>query len=218
MERTIPQVLLGSSGAPRAADLLRPSGLCAPAPSHTLLAQLCWGLPAATALTLCRRHQVARPLGDWLGGRAGAQLRALSQARRPLGQTALSALLGALSHVFVDGFTHPGGWATERLALREVLVDGLTVSHALQYVGHVAGSAAGLARIGRLEGVALQAQVPSPTFRRLALLGCALAAPAALTALYTGGGLPVALMRATWAVLAGLMAGALWARPRYSQP
>jgi hypothetical protein len=194
-------------------------------PSHALSAQLGWSLPVAVALTLGWRHQVSRPLGDWLGGRTGEQIRALSRACRPLLQTASSALLGALSHVFVDGFTHPGGWATEHIGLlRQVLVEGVTVAKALQYTGHVLGSAAGLGmmvvlvRSGQLSawsGGTVEPQPPSPSFRSLALLGCALAIPAAWSALQTGGGLPVALTRATWTVFAGLALASL-ARARRS--
>jgi hypothetical protein len=181
-------------------------------PTHTLPAQVLWSVPVTVGLTLVWRHRVTQLLGDWLGVQ---RLRDLSLACRSWAQTLSSALIGALSHVFVDGFTHRTGWAVPYLPLlREELVPGVIVAQGLQYAGHIVGSLLGLALLVGMEVSEehAEARLPSPSFRNLALLGALLAVPAAASALLTGGGLPVALMRATWALLLGLAAGAWLAR------
>lgn len=62
--------------------------------------------------------------------------------------TAYSVLVGALTHLFVDGFTHFDGWAVEGIAaLREPLVTigdrSVAVYKVLQFAGHVFGTIAG---------------------------------------------------------------------------
>jgi hypothetical protein len=116
----------------------------------------------------------------------------------------------------VDGFTHPGGWAFDRYAWLSdpVLYFGahpISSGRMLQYVGHTLGTAAGIAlittlvrgrSISRWNGVSvLTAAAPEPWFWPAAGLGCCAAAiPAALSVAITGGGVPVAIIRAAWAV------------------
>lgn len=74
--------------------------------------------------------------------------RLLALSRHRWWVTAYSVLVGALTHIFLDGFTHADGWAVEGIpALREPLVSvggrTLEVYAALQYGGHVVGSALG---------------------------------------------------------------------------
>lgn len=84
--------------------------------SHTLPAQLWWTVPTAVAATLLLRHLVAAPLSRELPGWIGAQVGALARARRSLVLTITSALVGGLSHVFIDGFTvtHPAAASGSR--------------------------------------------------------------------------------------------------------
>ena len=76
--------------------------------------------------------------------------RALSLRRPPLALTAISALIGAVSHALWDTFTHDGRWGARHVAIlrEEVATIGstsLSVARALQYVGHVGGAIVTLA-------------------------------------------------------------------------
>jgi hypothetical protein len=198
--------------------------------SHSLPAQLLWSVPVTIVLTLCWRHVAARPLGAHLPGRLGNEVRALAQARRPLVMTASSALVGALSHVFVDGFTHPGGWAVARMdwLRRPVVLPGngeVLTATLLQYLGHVLGTAAGVALLiylisTRRLSAWSEPTVSSPVERDArwfwfpVAIGFALAVPAALSALHGSGGLPTAVIRAAWVTFGGVMAGSSMAGHR----
>ena len=77
------------------------------------------------------------------------QLRALAGRRPPWPMTAASALVGALTHVGWDLFTHPGRWGARHIAwLRSeaptILGRRVTWSTVLQYAGHVLGAAVAL--------------------------------------------------------------------------
>jgi hypothetical protein len=192
--------------------------------SHSLGAQLLWSLPVTLLLTRLIRDPMADPLGAHLPAPLGPEVRALAHSRHSRGITAASALLGAMSHVFVDGFTHRGGWAVERFEpLRRVLLDvaghALTTARLLQYTGHVFGTALGFALFAWLIGHARFsawnqiAVVPTalrtrPRFWAPFAVGCCVSVPAALTVAVTGGGLPVAIIRAAWVVFAGLAVSA----------
>jgi hypothetical protein len=203
--------------------------------SHTLPSLLWWSLPVTLAATWLLRHVVALPLGRGLPGRFGREVAALARARRSFVRTTTSAVLGAGSHVFVDGFTHPGGWATARVDLLRhwVRIAGhpLQVAKILQYTGHVLGSAVGallllaILRAGKLEawsreepapaGPVHQAPMVGPQMARLwapILVGVCVAVFAAASALLTGGGIPAAAMRSTWVIAGGVLAGAVLAR------
>src|SRR5262249_27598537 len=117
--------------------------------SHTLRAQLFWSVPVTLALTHLFRTRLAEPIGAQLPGALGLELRALAHSRRAWFVTCLSALLGGLSHRFLDGFTHYDGWAVRRSsALRAVLFElaghKVHVFGLLQYLGHSFGTLLGL--------------------------------------------------------------------------
>jgi hypothetical protein len=195
--------------------------------SHKLLAQLTWSLPVALILTLIVRRVLAEPVGLVLPGHLGVEVRALSRSRHPPWVMVWSALVGALSHIFVDGFTHTGGWAATRIPWLQHTVSELaghtfTVAGVFQDVGHVVGTAAGIAllwyfvsrrRFSTWSGVgpdvgALPSPPPPPIFWVAVAGGLALAALAAMTVASTGGGGDVAIIRAAWAFFPACAGGA----------
>lgn len=71
--------------------------------------------------------------------------RVITKRRPGAWTTLLSALLGALSHVVIDAFTHSGRWGSDLLGLDEVLFTAplrgaMTGARVLQYLGHSLGS------------------------------------------------------------------------------
>jgi hypothetical protein len=189
-------------------------------PSHRVAAQVFWTLPVTLLLVRSIRDSIAEPVGARLPAPLGPELRALAWSRHSLRTTSLSALIGGLSHVFVDGFTHFDGWAARRIEFLqsvafEVGRHGVSVARVLQYVSHIFGTALGVAmfawlisrrRFSAWSGAAPAAAPVSntPRFWVPLLIGCVLALPAALSVAATGGGLSVAIIRAAWAVFAGL--------------
>jgi hypothetical protein len=179
--------------------------------THNLPAQLFWTLPVACALTWLIRNRLAVPLGAQLPAPLGGEVQALANSRHPFGVTASSAVLGGLTHIFVDAFTHPHGWAFERLSvLRVMLFDLVTVSTALQYLGHSVGTALGFMWFARLvaarrisgwngsAAIVLEAEVPRvrwfwPTLAQ----GSALCALVAALLMLRGYVVSIAVMRAS---------------------
>ncbi|HEU4753123.1 MAG TPA: DUF4184 family protein [Armatimonadota bacterium] len=88
---------------------------------HTLSGQVTFCLPVALALVWIILRVVAGPLGRHLPDLPPFHLRdyqVLARKRLDLRSwltAALSALLGSLSHIGWDGFTHHGGWAVRHL-------------------------------------------------------------------------------------------------------
>ena len=74
--------------------------------------------------------------------------RVLKNGRPSLLVTVWSALIGVLSHVIVDSFTHQGRFGSRSLGLDRVLFDGpegaITIAKTLQYLGHTVGSLMGM--------------------------------------------------------------------------
>ena len=192
--------------------------------SHTLSAQLTWTLPVAVALTLVWRHLLAAPLGAVLPGLLGHEVRALARARRRLVQTAVCAVLGGLSHTFVDGFTHDDGWAVTRISGLRHLVNLAGMTHPLflwlQYFGHSVGTLVGIAMFALLikrgrfsawsEGVA----PPRAAGGRLAMwipIGIS-AAWGMLILTHAQRDPSPQIIRAAWALFGGLCVGALLTR------
>ena len=106
---------------------------------HTLADQWNWCLPVGVVLTLLLRRLVLPTLGPYLpdaGGFHLQDLRHVGRVRYRWGVIVGSVLIGSVSHVLVDGFTHPTGWAVG-------VVPGLDrgVASALQVVASVALSA-----------------------------------------------------------------------------
>ena len=97
--------------------------------------------------------------------------RGLTVHRFAWGGAALSALIGALSHVMLDHFTHDWGWFAQHLNwYNSVLVDDFlgrqwTVFRIIQYIGHVVGTVVCvwlLARYGRQRWMASPAAQVEP--------------------------------------------------------
>lgn len=191
--------------------------------SHTLRAQLTWTLPVTLLATHVIRRYLARPVGNQLPEPLGSEMRALAESKHPLWISAISALLGGFSHVFVDGFTHPHSWAALRIArLREYVLPGFTWADVLQYIGHSFGSLVGLAMFTCLVSQrcisrwnqSTPSRKPSqldiePAFWIWLGYGSLLCIPAAFSGFADGGGISVAIMRAFWVFAAVLLLAAL---------
>ena len=177
--------------------------------SHRFRAQLYWTLPVTWALTWLVRQHLAAPLGAQLPAPLGPQVQALARTRHPYHVTAWSAVLGGLSHVVVDAFTHPHGWAFERFALLRQLVFGsVRVADGLQYLGHTLGTGMGVwwlwrmvqtRRISAWNGSQASAAVsdfaPAPWFWPALLRGSGLCALGGLFSLLTTRDISVSIMR-----------------------
>ena len=191
--------------------------------SHTAVAQFTWTLPLTLLATFCLRF-LAIPLGEQLPAPLGLEVQALSRSRRSLLMSTSSALLGGFSHVFIDGFTHAHGWAVAVFpSLRLELFDSFTLSKLLQYTGHTLGTLIGFAMFARLvvarrvslwngEAGRRVSRKPERWFSKFVAAGSLLSIPAASSVLFTGGGLPTAIMRASWVGLAVLVVASLRAR------
>lgn len=185
--------------------------------SHTIYAQLFWTLPLTLAVTYGIRGFAAEALGSQLTEPLGSEVRALARSRPALSITVLSALLGGFSHILLDSFTHPHGWAFERFAvLRRLVVRDFSLAETLQGVGHTLGTAIGLAMFAVLVGKRCVSRwngsspldaatwQREPWFWPCVFKGTWLCSLAALGTLLTGGSLPVAIIRASWVLAAAL--------------
>ena len=129
---------------------------------HAWLGQLTFSLPLSLALVWLVTHVIARPLAANLPELDGFHLRdyALVAAHPDTAGRwlviAASALVGSLSHVFWDGFTHEWGWAARRwptVFWRPLgVVHGypLSVCNALQHASTVLGGAATIVLLHRI--------------------------------------------------------------------
>lgn len=193
--------------------------------SHTAVAQFTWTLPFTLLATLCVR-QLATPFGEQLPAPLGLEVQALSRSRHSPLVTAWSALLGGFSHVFIDGFTHAHGWAAAEFpSLRVELFDAFPVSKLLQYTGHTLGTLVGFGMFARLvaarrvslwngDAAPAERREPERWFWQFVAVGSLLSIAAASSAIVTGGGLPAAIMRASWVLLAVLVVASLRAVKR----
>ena len=81
---------------------------------HTVGDQLRWCLPVGVVLTLLLRRLVLPTLAPYLpdcGTFHLQDLRYVDRARYRWWVIVGSVLIGSVSHVVIDGFTHPNGWA-----------------------------------------------------------------------------------------------------------
>ncbi len=125
---------------------------------HTLAGQLVFCLPLTLACVWLVHHVIARPLAERLPDLGLLHLRdyaALETARLDASfwaRAALSAVLGSLSHVAWDGFTHGDGWAVLRIPALAEDVGGVPLYKLLQQGSTLVGTALTLgllALIGR---------------------------------------------------------------------
>ena len=106
---------------------------------HTVGDQLRWCLPVGLVLTVLLRRLVLPTLAPYLpdcGTFHLQDLRHVGRARHRWWVIAGSVLLGSISHIVIDGFTHPNGWAVD-------VIPGLGrgVASVLQVVASIALSA-----------------------------------------------------------------------------
>ncbi len=88
--------------------------------SHTPIGVVTWAVPVAAMTAVVLRRWAAPGLFACLPQLGRLQLRAygaLSTRRPSWWQTIASAGLGAVSHVFIDAFTHRGRWGANLLGL-----------------------------------------------------------------------------------------------------
>jgi hypothetical protein len=195
---------------------------------HTVGDQLRWCLPVGLLLTVLLRRLVLPTLAPYLpdcGTFHLQDLRHVGRVRYRWWVIAGSVLLGSLSHIVIDGFTHPNGWAVG-------VVPGLGrgVASVLQVVASVALSVFTVWQmwlIGRDRSICAWNDVePTPSVRpagalpvRVVAVLLALAA-AAWAATQTERGRTIVVM--TWFVLsvaaAALLALAVRVSERSSPP
>lgn len=96
--------------------------------SHTLLGIFVFDLPLVMALCLLFRHVVEAPLFTCLprGGQMRLQKREAYPSKHPLWISWLifvySALLGIVSHLLWDSFTHQGAWAVTSFPILQSVI------------------------------------------------------------------------------------------------
>jgi len=124
---------------------------------HSIGGVVAFCVPAAVAAAWVLRR-VAPVLFAYVPSAARLplrQLRALVDRRPPLVVTVASALVGAVSHVGWDLFTHPARWGPQHIAwLRSpspsLLGRTVTWASALQYAGHVGGALVAVYLLSRI--------------------------------------------------------------------
>jgi Domain of unknown function (DUF4184) len=199
--------------------------------SHTIAAQLWFCLPVTLGIVWLVRRVIARPLAAHLPDAGRLRLRdyqRLAVARHPALVTITSALIGSLSHVFTDGFTHPDGWAVTRVELLQqpVLTLGehpISLFKVLQYAGHVGGAALALWMlwvVGRDRRLVWWYPQGSAALRASAASGVLLWGSNVVAGVVAvvvgvssvGDGLPAVIIRATAILFVGVLLGCLLAR------
>lgn len=123
--------------------------------SHTAVGIFAWALPFTLIVTSLVRWRAASGIFAALPDLGRLQLRSyrVLGTRRPSAfVTVFSALLGAGSHVFIDGFTHTERFGSNWLGMNEVLFAAplrgdMSSARVLQYVGHFSGSIAFVAAL-----------------------------------------------------------------------
>ncbi|MEM7274303.1 MAG: DUF4184 family protein [Actinomycetota bacterium] len=118
--------------------------------SHTLTGLVVWALPftlVAAALVRWRGASGAFAVLPDLGPLRLRSYRVLGRRRPRWWVTLLGAVVGAGSHIMIDGFTHAGRWGANLAGLNgmvgSVPIRGeMTAARVLQYLGHGVGSLA----------------------------------------------------------------------------
>lgn len=190
---------------------------------HTVGDQLRWCLPVGLLLTVLLRRLVLPTLAPYLpdcGTFHLQDLRHVGRARYRWWVIAGSVLIGSISHIVIDGFTHPNGWAVG-------VIPGLGrgVASVLQVVASVALSAFAVWQlwlIGRDRSICAWNDVePTPSVRpagelsvRVVAVLLTLAA-AAWAATQTERGRTIVVM--TWFVLSVAAAAVLALAVRVSE-
>ncbi len=213
-----PDLFYVASGTPFAFD------------SHALVPLLWTSVPLTVAVCVVFRRWVARPLAAHLPDAGVLHLRdfgTVARRRPALSVTVVGALVGAVSHIALDSFTHSSGWATQHWSVLRTVVFvhndiGYRLASVLQYVCSILGASftlawlwwAGRRRLLLADGTANDLPATTSASRTRIWGVTAGAAPVALLVLLTtrGYGSPVAaFIRASVVLLAGLGLGAWWA-------
>ncbi len=128
--------------------------------SHSWLGALVFALPFTLVAAALIRWRAATTVFGNLPDAGWFRLhsyRVLVSRRPGWLVTTVSAVIGVVSHVLVDAFTHSGRWGSNWLHLNEVAVTvpvrgDMTTARVLQYLGHSVGSIVAIAlflHIGR---------------------------------------------------------------------
>ena len=130
--------------------------------SHSPVGVVAFAVPLTLVAAWVLRHRAALGVFAQLPDAGPFRLRSyrvLVHRRPGWIMTLTCALIGAVSHVVVDAFTHQGRWGAEWFGLDHVLFSALVVgemtgARVLQYAGHILGSLASIAmfaHIGRAQ-------------------------------------------------------------------
>ena len=101
--------------------------------THAVYGPVTIDLVAGLALLAIWHFLLVRPVADFAPTWVGRRLPQPLPLRGRWRWAALSVVIGAYTHVVLDAFTHPGRWATDRLAWLTVLVGPLPAHKWLQY-------------------------------------------------------------------------------------
>ena len=185
--------------------------------SHNLRAQLFWSLPVTLLLTRIVRAWLAEPIGAQLPEPYGSQVRALARSTHAWFVTVISALVGGVSHVLMDSCTHRHGWGYNHFAWLHVHVSpSWQVADVLQYVGHTLGTLLCALLVMRLcaaqcvsswngsQQSLTTTERPAPWFWSALTLLAAVCGALAVLVVARGDGIPVAIIRGSYAAFAGL--------------
>ncbi|MCP3934443.1 MAG: DUF4184 family protein [Actinomycetia bacterium] len=148
-----------------APDLAFPFGTWLGSQSHTAIGLAVWSIPFTMVAAVVVRWRAASGIFAAMPDLGPLRLksyRVLGRRRPRMAATLSSAVLGAGSHVLIDGFTHSRRFGAKSLSWDEVLftipIRGeFTAARVLQHLGHVVGSVsfvvvlAIIASSGRLE-------------------------------------------------------------------
>lgn len=178
--------------------------------SHTPWAHFFWSLPVTLLCTRLVRTYLAEPLGAQLPEPVGPEVRALARSRHHWLITCWSALLGSVSHVFVDSFTHRHGWGYDHIVwLHHSVAPGWQIADVLQYIGHTVGSLLGawwfwhLCKHHKISAWNGAPSEPSPYpvvlwFWPVVRAGTGVCGALALLLIARGNSLPIAIIRASY--------------------
>lgn len=116
--------------------------------SHHLHGAVAFALPVTLLVVAALRLGLVRVISAHLPDLGPLRIRSygvLADRSHPVLVTVASASIGVGSHLLVDAVTHEGRWASDLLGLERWSIVGpggsVSVAHALQVVGHLAGTA-----------------------------------------------------------------------------
>jgi len=134
--------------AAAAPDFAYPLGAWLNHQSHTVIGLLAWAIPFTILSTKIVRWRAANGIFAYMPDLGPLRLRSyrvLSNRKPNFLTTVTSTILGASSHVLIDGFSHSGRWGANLLNLNDEIGTipfrgTLTIARSIQYFGHLFGS------------------------------------------------------------------------------